>query len=56
MPKSLSDDLETKTLAKRTYVFFDIVQRERLFLAIILILGVLCLRRHRNPGAHIRQY
>ena len=43
MPKSLSDDLKTKTLAKRTFGFFDIVQRERLFLAIILVLGLLCL-------------
>jgi len=42
MPSSLNDDLKTKTLAKKTYNFFDIVQREKLFVVIILVLGVLC--------------
>ena len=42
MPKSLNDDLKTKTLAKTTFSFFDIVQREKLFLVIIFVLGILC--------------
>jgi len=42
MPSSLNDDLKTKTLAKKTYGFFEIVHREKLFLVIILVLGVVC--------------
>jgi len=42
MPSSLNDDLKTKTLAKKTYGIFDMFQREKLFLVIVLALGMLC--------------
>jgi hypothetical protein len=43
MPSSLNDELRAKTLAKSTYSFFDIVKRERLFILIVVLLGILCL-------------
>lgn len=43
MPSSLNDNLRTKSLAKNTYGFFEIAKRERLFIIIILILGLACL-------------
>lgn len=42
MPSSLIDDLKTKNLAKSTYGFFEIIQREKLFIVIVIVLGVLC--------------
>lgn len=42
MPSSLNDDLKTKNLAKTTYGYFNIVQREKLFIVIVMVLGVLC--------------
>ena len=42
MPSSLNDDLKTKNLAKSTYGIFDMVQREKLFIGIVLVLGLLC--------------
>lgn len=43
MPSSLNDEMRTKALAKSTYSFFEIVHRERLFIVIVLVLGILCL-------------
>ncbi|MCK5103965.1 MAG: hypothetical protein KAR17_14170, partial [Cyclobacteriaceae bacterium] len=43
MPSSLNDNLRTKSLAKNTYGFFEIARRERLFIIIILIMGLACL-------------
>ncbi len=43
MPSSLNDELRAKTLAQSMYSFFDIVKRERLFISIVVILGILCL-------------
>ena len=42
MSSSLNDDLKTNNLAKSTYGFFEIIQREKLFIVIIIVLGVLC--------------
>jgi hypothetical protein len=42
MSSSLNDEIRTKALAKTTYSFFEIVQRERLFIVIVLVLGILC--------------
>ncbi len=42
MPSSFNDKLKTKTLTKNTYSFFDIAKRERLFIGLIISLGLLC--------------
>ena len=49
MPKSLNDDLRTKDLAKVDYPMFDLVKREKLFIAIILFLGLISLIAYPYP-------
>ncbi len=49
MPKSLNDDLRTKDLAKVDYPLFDLVKKERLFIAIILFLGLISLIAYPYP-------
>ena len=42
MSSSLNDDLKTKTLTKKTFGIFELVARERLFIGIVFVLGLLC--------------
>ena len=46
----LNDQIKTKPLAKSTYRIFEIVHRERLFLVIVLVLGLLCLIAYPYPN------
>lgn len=49
MPKSLNDNLRTKDLAKYDYPIFDLVKKEKLFIAIILILGLVSFIAYPYP-------
>lgn len=43
MPSSLNDEMRTKSLAKESLGFFRVVERERLFIIIVVLLSILCL-------------
>ncbi|MCG8307476.1 MAG: hypothetical protein MI975_08795 [Cytophagales bacterium] len=50
MPSFLNDHLKTNALTKKTFWIFDIFQREKLFILIVLTLGALCLAVYPYPN------
>ena len=42
MPSALDDKINTSTLTKSSYGFFEIIHREKLFMIIVFIMGLLC--------------
>ncbi len=43
MPSSLNDEMRTNSLAKDSFGFFRVIEREKLFIIVVILLSLLCL-------------